>query len=148
MSLKQRILEDVKTAMRAQDKPTLATLRLITASIKQREVDERIELTDDDILLILDKMLKQRRESITQFEAAQRMDLVAQEQSEMRVIQLYLPEALTDDELNSMITEAIAQAGATSAKDMGKVVAIIKPQAQGRCDMSQVSARIKAQLAD
>jgi len=146
MSLKERILQDVKDAMRAKDKPRLATIRLITAAIKQREVDERIELDDAQVLAVLDKMVKQRRESISQFEKAGRDDLIAQEASELEIIQGYLPEQLTEAEITAMIDAALATTGATSVKDMGKVMGLLKPQLQGRADIGAVSAMIKARL--
>lgn len=146
MSLKDRILQDVKDAMRAKDKPRLATLRLITAAIKQQEVDERIELDDTQVLALLDKMCKQRRESISQFEKAARDDLIAQEVSELDIIQTYLPEQLGDDEIAALIDAAMTATGAASIKDMGKVMGQLKPELQGRADMSAVSAMIKAKL--
>jgi len=146
MSLKDRILQDVKDAMRAKDKPRLATLRLITAAIKQQEVDERIELNDAQVLALLDKMCKQRRESISQFEKAGRNDLIAQEASELELIQTYLPEQLSDDEIAALIEETMAATGAASIKDMGKVMGQLKPKLQGRADMGAVSAMIKAKL--
>jgi uncharacterized protein YqeY len=144
--LKRQITEDMKAAMRAQEKERLATIRLILAAIKQREVDERIELSDTDVLAVLDKMLKQRRESITQFEQAGRNDLAAREQAEMSIIQHYLPVALSEAEIDKLIADAIAAAGAAGVKDMGKVMGILKPQLQGRADMAAVSARIKQRL--
>jgi uncharacterized protein YqeY len=146
MSLKQRIQQDVKDAMRAREKERLATIRLITAAIKQREVDERIELDDEQVLLVLDKMCKQRRESISQFEQAGRDDLVAQEARELDIIQGYLPEQLGDDEIAALIDTALADTGASSIKDMGKVMGQLKPKLQGRADMGAVSAMIKARL--
>jgi hypothetical protein len=146
MSLKNRILQDVKDAMRSRDKPRLATLRLITAAIKQQEVDERIELDDTQVLALLDKMCKQRRESINQFEKAGRDDLIAQEVSELELIQTYLPEQLGEDEIAALIDEAMAATGAASIKDMGKVMGQLKPKLQGRADMSAVSAMIKTKL--
>ena len=146
MSLKDRILQDVKDAMRSRDKPRLATLRLITAAIKQQEVDERIELEDAQVLALLDKMCKQRRESISQFEKAGRDDLIAQEVSELDIIQTYLPEQLGEDEITALIDETMAATGATSIKDMGKVMGQLKPKLQGRADMGAVSAMIKAKL--
>ena len=146
MSLKDRILQDVKDAMRAREKERLATIRLITAAIKQREVDERIELDDEQVLLILDKMCKQRRESISQFEKAGRDDLIAVEVREMEIIQGYLPKQLGDDEITALIDAAMSDTGATSIKDMGKVMGQLKPKLQGRADMSAVSAMIKARL--
>ena len=146
MSLKDRITQDVKDAMRAKDKPRLATLRLITAAIKQREVDERIELDDTQVTLVLDKMVKQRRESIVQFEKAGRDDLIAIETNELEIITPYLPEQLGEDEINALIDSALEQTGATSVKDMGKVMGQLKPKLQGRADMGAVSALIRAKL--
>jgi len=146
MSLKDRITQDVKDAMRARDKPRLATLRLITAAIKQREVDERIELDDTQVTLVLDKMVKQRRESIVQFEKAGRDDLISIETSELEIITPYLPEQLGEDEINALIDSALEQTGATSVKDMGKVMGQLKPKLQGRADMGAVSALIRAKL--
>jgi uncharacterized protein YqeY len=146
MSLKDRITDDVKAAMRAKDKQRLGTLRLITAAIKQREVDERIELDDTQLLSLLDKMCKQRRESISQFEKAARDDLVAQEVSEMDIIKTYLPEQLSEAEIAALIDTAMAATGAASIKDMGKVMGQLKPKLQGRADMGAVSAMIKAKL--
>jgi uncharacterized protein YqeY len=146
MSLKDRIQQDVKDAMRAKDKPRLSAIRLITAAIKQREVDERIELDDAQVTTVLDKMAKQRRESISQFEKAGRDDLIAQEVMELEIIQSYLPEQLGEDEINALIGTAMQATGATSIKDMGKVMGQLKPKLQGRADMSAVSALIKARL--
>ena len=146
MSLKDRILQDVKDAMRSRDKPRLATLRLITAAIKQQEIDERIEMNDAQVLALLDKMCKQRRESISQFEKAGRDDLIAQEVSELELIQTYLPEQLGEDEIAALIEETMAATGAASIKDMGKVMGQLKPKLQGRADMGAVSAMIKAKL--
>ena len=148
MSLKGRIQQDMKDAMRARDKPRLATVRLILAAIKQIEVDERIELDDARVTAVLDKMAKQRRESISQFEKANRDDLVAQETGELVLIQEYLPEQLSEDELNTVIEAALEQTGATSIKDMGKVMGQLKPRVQGRADMGAVSAMIKARLGN
>ena len=139
-------MQDVKDAMRSRDKPRLATLRLITAAIKQQEIDERIELNDAQVLALLDKMCKQRRESISQFEKAGRDDLIVQEVSELELIQTYLPEQLGEDEIVVLIDEAMAATGAVSIKDMGKVMGQLKPKLQGRADMSAVSAMIKAKL--
>jgi len=146
MSLKDRIQQDVKDAMRARDKERLATIRLITAAIKQREVDERIELDDEQVLLVLDRMCKQRRESIDQFEKAGRDDLVSKELGELDLIQGYLPRQLDDDEIAVLIDAAMADTGASSIKDMGKVMGQLKPRLQGRADMSAVSAMIKSRL--
>lgn len=145
--LKQRILDDVKTAMKAGDKPRLATLRLVSAAIKQREVDERIELDDTQMLAVLEKMVKQRRESIAQYDKAGRTDLSDQEQYEIGILQEYLPEPLSADEIAQLIDAAIAASGAVSIKDMGKVVGQLKPQMQGRADMGQVSGLVKQKLA-
>ena len=147
MTLKARIQEDMKSAMRAGEKERLATIRLIMAAIKQREVDERIELDDAQVLTAIDKMVKQRRESIVQFEAGARADLVAKENAELVVLAGYLPAQLSDSELDALINEAIATIGATSIKDMGKVMAAIKGKAAGRADMGAVGTRIKARLA-
>jgi hypothetical protein len=146
MSLKERIQQDMKDAMRAADKPRLGTIRLILAAIKQIEVDERKDLDDTGITIVLDRMVKQRRESISQFEKAGRTDLVDQEAAELAIIQTYLPEPLSESELNALIDEAMAQTGASSIKDMGKVMALLKPKLQGRADMGAVSAMIKARL--
>src|SRR5579862_9130954 len=146
MALKDRITEDVKTAMRAGEKDRLATLRLVQAAIKQREVDERISLSDEQVLAVLEKMLKQRREAITQFQAGGRADLVAKENAEIAIIKTYLPEQMSEAELDALISEAIKSSGAASVKDMGKVMAIVKPKAQGRADMGALSARIRQKL--
>ncbi|GAB6067446.1 GatB/YqeY domain-containing protein [Methylothermus subterraneus] len=147
MSLKHRIQEDMKAALKGGDKSRLAAIRLILAAIKQREVDERIELDDAQVLAVLDKMAKQRRESIAQFAAAGRADLAEKEQAELEVIQSYLPQALTEAEIDALIQSAIAEIGAKGIQDMGKVMAKLKPQVQGRADLSQVSAKVKAALA-
>jgi uncharacterized protein len=147
MSLKDRIQEDVKAAMRAGERERLGTLRLILAAIKQREVDERITLDDAQVLSVLEKMIKQRRESITAFEAGGRSDLVAKETAELKLIQGYLPAQLSDVEVDALIGEAITQASASSVKDMGKVMAAVKAKAAGRADMAAVAARIKARLS-
>jgi len=146
MALKDRITEDMKTAMRAGDKERLATVRLLLAAIKQREVDERITLDDGQILAVIEKMIKQRRESIAQFEIGGRSDLVAKENAEIGVLQAYLPAQLTPSEVETLIAEAIAATGAASIKDMGKVMGFVKPKAQGRTDMGALSARIKQKL--
>jgi uncharacterized protein len=137
----------MKTAMRAGEKERLGTVRLILAAIKQREVDERVVLDDAQVLTVLEKMGKQRRESITQFEAGGRADLVAKENAELAIISAYLPTALSDTELDALIRAAMAETGASSIKDMGKVMASIKSKAQGRADMASVGARIKALLS-
>lgn len=146
MSLRTRVTDDMKAALRAGDKPRLSTVRLILAAIKQREVDERIELDDTQVIGVLDKMLKQRRESIAQYEKGGRADLVAGEQAEVAVIQSYLPAQLSAAELDTLIAETIQSCGAVSIRDMGKVMGLIKPKVQGRADMAGVSARIKAKL--
>jgi uncharacterized protein len=147
MTLKDRITEDMKTAMRAGDKERLATVRLALAAIKQREVDERIVLEDSQVLSVLEKMIKQRREAITQFASGGRADLVARETSEIAVLQHYLPAQMGDAEVDALIAAAIAESGAASIKDMGKVMALVKPKAAGRADMGAVSARIKQKLS-
>ena len=146
MSLKQQLTEDMKTAMRGGDKHRLGVVRLILAAVKQREVDERIELDDTQVLAVLEKMLKQRKDSVTQYAAASREDLADVERAEMVIIEAYLPAKLSDAEVDALITDAIAETGASSARDMGKVVALVKNKAAGRADMGQVSARIKARL--
>ena len=146
-ALKTKIINAMKDAMRAQDKLKLQTIRLITAAIKQREVDERIELSDQDILVILDKMVKQRRDSVTQYEAAQLEDLAAQERFEIELIQTYLPQALTDAEIADLLQAAIASTGAATMQDMNKVMQILKPQVQGRADMGKISQKIKLALS-
>ena len=146
MALKERVTEDMKTAMRAADKERLATVRLLLAAIKQREVDERITLDDGQVLAVIEKMIKQRRESISQFESGGRSDLVAKETAEIGVLQGYLPTQLTAAEIDALIAEAIAATGAASVKDMGKVMGLVKPKAQGRADMGALSARIKQKL--
>jgi uncharacterized protein YqeY len=147
MGLKERIQDDMKTAMRSGEKERLGTIRLILAAIKQREVDERITVDDSQILSILEKMVKQRRESIAQFQAGSRQDLVDKEAAELNIIQAYLPAQLSDTELDSLIADAVTQTGASSIKDMGKVMNLIKSKAQGRADMAAVGARIKARLS-
>ncbi|MEE9342731.1 MAG: GatB/YqeY domain-containing protein [Gammaproteobacteria bacterium] len=147
MSLKDSIQQDMKDAMRSKDKARLGVVRLILAAIKQREVDERVELDDAQILIVLDKMAKQRRESIEQFDKAGRDDLTKQEQDELVIIKSYLPEQLTDAEIDSLIEEAMATTGASSIKEMGKVMGILKPKLQGRADVGAVSGKIKARLS-
>lgn len=146
MSIKDRIQQDMKDAMRARDKARLATIRLIMAAIKQREVDERIELDDTQVITVLDKMIKQRRESISQFEKAGRDDLIAQEQEEITIIAPYLPTALSEDEIRQLIDAAMQSTGASTVKDMGKVMAELKPKLAGRADMGAVSALLRARL--
>jgi hypothetical protein len=144
--LTEKFRDEMKAAMRSGDKPRLGVIRLVLAAIKQREVDERIELNDEQVLLVLDKMVKQRRESLAQFKQAGRDDLAEQEAYEIGVLQDFLPEALSEEEISAMISEAIKQTEAASIRDMGKVMGIIKPKMQGRADMSAVSAVIKQQL--
>ncbi|WP_040405339.1 GatB/YqeY domain-containing protein [Ectothiorhodospira sp. PHS-1] len=146
-SLKSRITEDMKAAMRSGDKSRLGTVRLILAAIKQMEVDSRTELDDAQILAVLDKMVKQRRESISQYQQAGRDDLAQVEQAELEVIQAYLPQALTDDEIRQMIDAALAESGAESVRDMGKVMNLLKPRMQGRADMAAVSGMVKTRLS-
>ncbi len=146
-ALKQRLTEDMKAAMRSKDKPRLGVVRLVLAAIKQREVDERIDLDDTQVLAVLDKMVKQRRDSVKQFEDAGRQELADQESYEINVLQEYLPAALDEAELDALIVAAIDSAGAESMKDMGKVMAVLKPQVQGRADMGAVSQKIKQRLA-
>lgn len=146
MSLKVRIQEDVKSAMRAHQREQLAVLRLVTAAIKQKEVDERIDLDDTQVLAVLDKMAKQRRESLDQYRAAGRDDLADQEQFELDLIQTYLPEQLGDDELAELIRATIAELGASSIRDMGPVMNALRADVQGRADMKAVSQAVKAQL--
>src|SRR5438477_7486597 len=146
-ALKDRITEEMKNAMRAGEKERLATIRLILSAIKQREVDERIQLDDANVLSVIEKMVKQRKESIAQFEAGGRADLVAKEQAEMAVLQTYLPAQMSEAEIDALIAEAVASTGAASIKDMGKVMAAVKAKAQGRADMGAVSARIKQKLS-
>ncbi|VAW65717.1 Transamidase GatB domain protein [hydrothermal vent metagenome] len=145
-SLKQRLTDAMKAAMKSGDKKRLGVIRLMLSDIKQIEVDERIELDDNRVLAVLDKMLKQRRESISQYKTAGRDDLVAQEEYEVSVLKDYLPEALSEAEIEQLIAKAIADTGAASIKDMGKVIGILKPQMQGRADMGAVSGKIKAAL--
>lgn len=145
--LKQRLRDDMKAAMKAQAKERLGAIRLINAAIKQREVDERIELDDTQVLTVLDKMLKQRRDSIAQFEQAGREDLASKERFEVEICQGYLPAALSEREIASLIAEAIANTGATGTKDMGKVMGVLKPELRGRANMTAVSQQVKARLA-
>jgi len=146
MALKERITEDMKSAMRAGQKERLATIRLALAAIKQREVDERISLDDGQVLAVLEKMIKQRREAVAQFQSGGRADLVAKENAEIALLQGYLPAQLSEVEIDALIASAIATTGAVSVKDMGKVMAVVKPQAQGRADMGALSARIRQKL--
>jgi uncharacterized protein YqeY len=147
MSLKDRITEDMKAAMRAKDSERLGTIRMITAAIKQREVDERITLDDSQVLSVIEKMIKMRKESIVQFKSGGRDDLVARETKEIELLQGYLPSQLSDGEVDALIAAAIAESGATSIKEMGKAMALLKQKAQGRTDMAAASARLKAKLS-
>ena len=147
MSLKERITEDMKAAMRAKEAQKLTAIRMLLAAMKQKEVDERVELTDADVIAIIDKMLKQRRESIAQFEKGGRQDLAETEKFEVSVLQTYMPQALSDDEINAEIAAAMQATGAKAISDMGKVMAILKPKFAGRADMGKVSALIRAKLA-
>ena len=145
--LKTRIQDDVKAAMKAKDKDRLVTLRLITAAIKQREVDDRAELNEEQVLAILEKMIKQRRDSIAQYESAGRQELADQEKSEIAIIETYMPEGLSEEEIAELITQAISETGAESMRDMGKVMGLLKPKMQGRADMGKVSGLIKQKLS-
>jgi len=147
MAIRDRITEDMKAALRAGEKDRLATIRLALAAIKQREVDERITLDDTQVLAVLEKMIKQRREAIVQFQSGGRADLVAKETAEIGVLQGYLPAQLSEAEIDELIVQSIAATGASSIKDMGKVMAVVKPKAQGRADLGAVSARIKQKLS-
>ena len=147
MSLKQQITEDMKAAMRAKDSARLGAIRLLLAAMKQREVDERIELSDGDIIAIIEKMNKQRRDSISQYEAAGRQELADAEKFEMSVLSGYMPQQLSEAEIAAAVIEAIANTGAAGPQDMGKVMGLIKPKLAGRADMGKVSAMIKARLA-
>ncbi len=147
MSLKARINDDMKAAMRAKDAPRLSAIRLLLSAMKQKEVDERVELADADIVSIIDKMLKQRRESITQFEKGGRQDLAETERFEVGVLQAYMPKALSDEEISAEIAAAMQATAAKTIADMGKVMGILKPKFAGRADMGKVSALIKAKLA-
>jgi len=146
MSLKDRITDDMKAAMRSGEKERLGLIRMITAAIKQREVDERITLDDAQVLSVLEKMVKQRKESLVQFQAGNRQDLVDKEAAEITLLQGYLPSQLSDAEIDALIGDAIRATGASSIKDMGKVMGLIKGKAQGRADMAAVGAKIKAKL--
>ena len=146
MTLKERITEDMKAAMRASEKERLSTIRLVQAAIKQREVDERITLDDTQVLVVVEKMVKQRKESIAQFEQGGRKDLADKERREIELLQAYLPAQLSDSELDALIRDAVAATGAASIKDMGKVMGVVKSTAAGRADMATVGARVKAVL--
>ena len=147
MTLRERINEDMKSALRARETARLAAVRLLLAAVKQKEVDERIELDDAGVLAVVDKMLKQRRDSITQYAAAGRDDLVAAEKFEAEVLMAYLPAALSEAEIDASVAAAIASTGAAAPGDMGKVMAVLKPELAGRADMSEVSKRVRARLA-
>ncbi len=146
MTLKERIQEDVKSAMRAKDAARLSTLRLLLAALKQKEVDERLELADADVLSVIEKMIKQRRESIAQYEKAARQDLADQEKFEIGVLGAYLPQQMSEAEIAQAVAAAAGEAGAVGVKDMGKVMALLKPRLAGRADMGRVSALVKAKL--
>lgn len=147
MSLKVRITEDMKSAMKAKETARLGAIRLILAAIKQREVDERIELDDAAVIAVIEKMLKQRKDSITQYEAAQRQDLADAEKAEVAVLMAYMPQALSAAEVEAIVAQAVADSGAQAPADMGKVMALVKPQIAGRADMAEVSKLVKAKLA-
>ena len=147
MSLKEQISEDMKTAMRAKDSGRLATIRLINAAIKQKEVDERIELNDDQVLSVIEKMIKQRKDSISQFEAGGRQDLADIEKAELVVLNAYMPAQMSEAEVQAEVTAAVAAVGATGPQDMGKVMGVLKPKLAGRADMTAVSAMVKAALS-
>jgi len=147
MSLKAQISDDMKSAMRAKESTLLGTIRLLQAAIKQREVDERIELTDADVIGVVEKMLKQRRDSITAYEKADRADLAEIEKAEVVILQAYLPKQLSEEEVVALLDKAIADTGAASMKDMGKVMGVIKPLVAGKADMGKISALIKSKLA-
>jgi hypothetical protein len=147
MTLRERVNDDIKAAMKAREAERLATLRLLSAALKQREVDERVTLDDAGVVSVIEKMLKQRRDSIAQFEQAGRQELADKEKQEMAVLQAYLPQQLTAAELEALVAEAVAASGAASPVDMGKVMAIVKPKAAGRADMGKLSALVKQRLA-
>jgi uncharacterized protein YqeY len=147
MSLKDQITEDMKAAMRAKDAAKLGAIRLITAAMKQKEVDERIELNDAMVLAIIEKMIKQRKDSISQFEAGGRQDLADIEKAEMVILSAYMPAGLTEAEMQAAVSEAVAEVGATGPQDMGKLMAVLKPKLAGRADMTVISAMVKAALA-
>jgi uncharacterized protein YqeY len=147
MSLKEQITEDMKAAMRAKDMERLGTIRLLTAAMKQKEVDERIELTDTHVLAIIEKMIKQRKDSISQFEAGGRQDLADKEKAELQVLSAYMPASLSEAEIRAEVAAAVAATGAAGPQDMGKVMAILKPKLAGRADMTAVSGLVKAALS-
>ncbi len=146
MSLKEQITEDMKAAMRAKDSGRLATIRLLTAAIKQKEVDERVDVSDEQVLAIIEKMIKQRKDSISQFEAGGRQDLADIEKAELAILSTYMPAALSDAEVQAEVAAAVAAVGATGPQDMGKVMGVLKPKLAGRADMTAVSAIVKATL--
>lgn len=148
MSLKDRLQADMKAALKAGEKDQLGVIRLILAAIKQREVDERIQLNDEQVIAVLDKMVKQRRESISQYQAGGRDDLAAAENAEIAIIQRYLPQALSEAEIEALIHAAVAETRAVSLSDMGRVMTVLKPKLQGRADMGRVSARVKSVLGN
>ena len=147
MTLREKIFDDMKTAMKARDADRLAAIRLLQSALKQKEVDERVELTDELVLAIIEKMLKQRRDSIEQFTAGNRLDLVAKEEFEVGVLSAYMPQQLSEAEVLAILDGVFAETGATSAKDMGKVMNALRPRVAGRADMGQLSAMVKARLA-
>ncbi|GAB3528159.1 MULTISPECIES: GatB/YqeY domain-containing protein [Photobacterium] len=147
MTLTERLKDEQKAAMKAKDKPRLGTIRLALAAIKQREVDEKITLSDDDVLAVLTKMVKQRRDSVAQYEAASRQDLADVELAEIKVLEEFMPQPLSDDEVAALLDEAIAATGAASMQDMGKLMGVLKPKVQGRADMGKVSQLVKAKLS-
>jgi uncharacterized protein YqeY len=147
MTLRERVNEDVKAAMKAREAERLGTLRLLTAAMKQREVDERIALDDAGVIAVIEKMLKQRKDSVAQYEQGGRQDLADAEKREMAVLQAYLPQQLADDEVAAIVAEAVSASGAKAPSDMGKVMAIVKPKVAGKADMGKVSALVKARLA-
>ncbi len=148
MSLKQKITEDMKSAMRSGDVKLRDTIRLLQAAIKQREVDERIVLDDIAVVAVIEKMLKQRKDSVAQYEAAQRNDLADSERDEIAILSVYMPQALNDSEIEALIIEAVAETGSKSLQDMGKIMAVLKPKLAGRADMAKVSALVKVKLAN
>lgn len=147
MTLRERVNEDVKAAMRGREAERLGTLRLLTAAMKQREVDERITLDDAGVIAVIERMLKQRKDSVAQYEQGGRQDLADAEKREIAVLQAYLPQQLADDELSAIVAEAVSASGAKAPSDMGKVMAIVKPKVAGKADMGKVSALVKARLA-
>lgn len=146
MTLKEQLQDDIKTAMRAKERDRLTVLRLVHSAIRQREIDDQVELEDADVLAVLDKMVKQRRDSISQYKDAGRDELAEAEVAEIVILEDYLPQQLTEAELEALVSGAIAESGASSMRDMGQVMALLKPQTQGRADMGAVSAKVKAQL--